>query len=163
MAARLRLEVNKRPRSVAAEPARMLLTVLRDELELTGAKYGCGQGQCGACTVLVDRRPVRACITSLEAVAGKPVTTIEGLERGGRLHPLQAAFVEAGAMQCGYCVPGMIMAALGLLERNPQPSEAEIARALQGNLCRCGCYPRIVRAVASAAATLHKAASGVPR
>jgi aerobic-type carbon monoxide dehydrogenase small subunit (CoxS/CutS family) len=157
MARTLRLQVNGRARPVPAEPPRTLLTVLRDELELTGTKYGCGQAQCGACTVLLDRRPVRACITAVSAAAGKPVTTIEGLERGGRLHPLQAAFIEAGAMQCGYCVPGMIMSALGLLERNGQPSEAEIARALQGNICRCGTHPRIVRAVASAAAALPKA------
>jgi aerobic-type carbon monoxide dehydrogenase small subunit (CoxS/CutS family) len=158
MARQMRLQVNGRSRAVAAQPARMLLTVLRDELDLTGAKYGCGQGQCGACTVLLDRRAVRACITAVGDAAGKPVTTIEGLARGGRLHPLQAAFIEAGAMQCGYCIPGMIMSALGLLERNAQPSEADIARALQGNICRCGTYPRIVRAVASAAASLTRAA-----
>jgi aerobic-type carbon monoxide dehydrogenase small subunit (CoxS/CutS family) len=158
MATSLRLVVNGRARSVSAEPPRMLLTVLRDELELTGTKYGCGQAQCGACTVLLDRKAIRSCITALGDAAGKPVTTIEGLERDGKLHPLQAAFVDAGAMQCGYCVPGMIMSALGLLERNPQAGEADIARALQGNICRCGTYPRIVRAVASAAAVLQKAA-----
>jgi aerobic-type carbon monoxide dehydrogenase small subunit (CoxS/CutS family) len=158
MATSLRLVVNGRARSVAAEPPRMLLTVLRDELELTGTKYGCGQAQCGACTVLLDRKAIRSCITAVGDAAGKPVTTIEGLERDGKLHPLQAAFVEAGAMQCGYCVPGMIMSALGLLERNPQAGEADIARALQGNICRCGTYPRIVQAVASAAAVLQKAA-----
>jgi aerobic-type carbon monoxide dehydrogenase small subunit (CoxS/CutS family) len=159
MAKNVRLRINGANRSVAAEPERMLLGVLRDELSLTGAKYGCGEGQCGACTVLVGGRPTRACITDLAAAAAGPVTTIEGLARGKTLHPLQAAFIESGAMQCGYCTPGMILSALGLLQRNPDPGEAEIRSALQGNICRCGTYPRIVQAVKSAATSLRKAAS----
>ena len=137
---------------MTGEP-RPLLTVLRNELGLTGTKYGCGTGQCGACTVLVDGKATRACITDTETVTGKSVLTIEGLERRGVLHPLQEAFIAAGAMQCGYCVPGMIMSALALLERQPDPDETEIRRALQGNICRCGVYPRYVTAVKQAAAS----------
>ena len=157
MARTVGLIVNGAKREVAAQPSRPLLGVLRDELDLTGAKYGCGEGQCGACTVLIDGRPTRSCVTTIDTVAGKSVTTVEGVARDGRLHPLQTAFIEAGAMQCGYCIPGMIVSALGLLERNADPSEAEIRRALQGNICRCGTYPRIVRAVKSAAAAVRKA------
>jgi aerobic-type carbon monoxide dehydrogenase small subunit (CoxS/CutS family) len=153
----LRLRVNGRLRSVPADPERPLLRVLRDELGLTGAKYGCGAGQCGACTVLVDGKATRSCITDLPSAAGWSITTIEGLERGGVLHPLQQAFIEAGAMQCGYCVPGMILSALALLERNRDPGEEDIRRALQGNICRCGTYPRLVKAVQSAAAMIRKA------
>jgi nicotinate dehydrogenase subunit A len=159
MAKNVRLRVNGASRSVPAAPERPLLGILRDELDLTGAKYGCGEGQCGACTVLVDGRPTRSCITSLETVASGTVTTVEGLARGRTLHPLQAAFIESGAMQCGYCIPGMIMSALGLLERNPDPAEAEIRSALQGNICRCGTHPRIIQAVRSAATAMRKAAS----
>jgi aerobic-type carbon monoxide dehydrogenase small subunit (CoxS/CutS family) len=147
----VRFRVNGRGRTVAAAP-RPLLTVLRDELGLTGAKYGCGAGQCGACTVVVDGKATRSCITGIETLADREVTTIEGLERRGALHPLQEAFISAGAMQCGYCVPGMIMSALALLGRNPDPDEVEIRRALQGNICRCGVYPRYVAAVKLAAA-----------
>jgi nicotinate dehydrogenase subunit A len=154
----LRLRVNGRWRSVPGDPERPLLGVLRDELGLTGAKYGCGAGQCGACTVLVDGKATRSCITDLPSAAGKAVTTIEGLERGGVLHPLQQAFIDAGAMQCGYCVPGMILSALALLERNPDAGEADVRRALQGNICRCGTYPRLVKAVLSAAAVARRAA-----
>jgi aerobic-type carbon monoxide dehydrogenase small subunit (CoxS/CutS family) len=150
-ASSVRLKINGRARSVPAQPARMLLGVLRDELQLTGAKYGCGAGQCGACTVLVDGKATRSCITDLGSVQGRALTTIEGLERKGALHPLQQAFIAAGAMQCGYCVPGMILSALALLERNPDPDETEIRRALQGNICRCGVYPRYVAAVKNAA------------
>jgi nicotinate dehydrogenase subunit A len=156
MAKSVRLRVNGASRSVPAEPERMLLGVLRDELDLTGAKYGCGEGQCGACTVLVDGRPTRSCITELPSVAARSITTIEGLARGRKLHPLQTAFIESGAMQCGYCIPGMILSALGLLERNPDPGEPEIRSALQGNICRCGTYPRIVQAVKNAAVALRK-------
>ena len=148
----VRLKINGRARSVPAQPARMLLGVLRDELHLTGAKYGCGAGQCGAGTVLVDGKATRSCITDLGSVEGRALTTVEGLERKGTLHPLQQAFIAAGAMQCGYCVPGMILSALALLERNPDPDETEIRRALQGNICRCGVYPRYVTAVKNAAA-----------
>jgi len=121
--------------------------VLRDDLELTGSKYGCGEGQCGACTVLIDGAPVRSCITRVATVAGKPITTIEGLAQNGRLHPLQEAFLQSDALQCGYCTPGMILSGAGLLRKNPHPSEPEIRRAMEGNVCRCGTYPRIVAAV----------------
>ena len=145
------LQVNgaRRPVDVAAE--RSLLSVLRDDLELTGAKYGCGEGQCGACTVLLDGRAVRSCLTPVSAAAGKAVTTIEGLEKNGKLHPVQEAFLEQDAMQCGYCTPGMIMSAAALLGKNDAPSEAEILRAMEGNICRCGVYGRIVAAVKQAA------------
>ena len=151
-ASSVRLKVNGRARNVPAQPPRMLLGVLRDELQLTGAKYGCGEGQCGACTVLVDGKATRSCITDLGGLQGRALTTIEGLERKGALHPLQQAFIAAGAMQCGYCVPGMILSALALLERNPDPDDSDIRRALQGNICRCGVYPRYVTAVKQAAA-----------
>jgi nicotinate dehydrogenase subunit A len=143
--------VNGVRRRVEADPARMLLSVLRDDLDLTGAKYGCGEGRCGACTVLVDGAPVQSCVVRLGSVAGKRITTIEGLEREGRLHPLQEAFLQADALQCGYCTPGMIMAGVALLARNPDPAEQEIAKTLEGNVCRCGTYPRIVQAVRLAA------------
>ena len=143
----IQLQVNGSSLSVEAAPDRSLLFVLRDELDLTGAKYGCGEGQCGACTVLLDGAPVRSCITSLSAAAGKQITTIEGLERNGRLHPLQQAFMDAESMQCGYCTSGMILSGVALLRKNSNPSVAEITHALQGNVCRCGTYPRIVQAV----------------
>lgn len=136
---------------MASDPERPLLYVLRDELNLTGAKYGCGEGQCGACTVLLDGAPVRSCLTPLKAAQGKTVATIESLEQNGRLHPVQQAFIEEDAMQCGYCTPGMIMSSVGLLIKNPHPTEAEIRSGLQGNICRCGTYPRIVEAVRRAA------------
>jgi aerobic-type carbon monoxide dehydrogenase small subunit (CoxS/CutS family) len=134
-----------------AGPDRSLLSVLRDELDLTGAKYGCGEGQCGACTVLLDGSPVRSCVTRMSEAAGKRITTIEGLEREGRLHPLQEAFLETGAMQCGYCTPGMIMSGVSLLSKNANPTEADIVHGMQGHICRCGTYPRIVAAVRLAA------------
>ncbi len=145
------LHVNGTPRRVNANVERSLLSVLRDDLELTGAKYGCGEGQCGACTVLLDGEAVRSCITPLAKAAGKSVTTIEGLEHDGRLQPLQEAFVETGAMQCGYCTPGMIMSGVSLLSKSSSPNESEIVHGLQGNICRCGTYPRIVAAVRMAA------------
>jgi aerobic-type carbon monoxide dehydrogenase small subunit (CoxS/CutS family) len=147
MAMKLEFQVNGTRRSVTAEPGSMLLSVLREQLDLTGTKYGCGEGQCGACTVLVDGRPVRSCITRVEAAAGKSITTIEGLERDGRLHPLQEAFLGAGAMQCGYCTAGMIMEGVALLRTNADPSETKIKQGLEGHICRCGTYPRIVAAV----------------
>jgi aerobic-type carbon monoxide dehydrogenase small subunit (CoxS/CutS family) len=141
------LTINGQPRRVEAPGERSLLSVLRNDLELTGAKYGCGEGQCGACTVLVDGRLRRSCITPIESVAGRQITTIEGLERDGRLHPVQQAFLDDEALQCGYCTPGMILAAVALLTRNPNPPVEEIVRAMDGNVCRCGVYNRIVAAV----------------
>ena len=156
----IELRVNGTRRRVDLETERSLLSVLRDDLDLTGAKYGCGEGQCGACTVLIEGQPVRSCVTQVSAVAGKQITTIEGLEQSGRLHPLQEAFLEAGAMQCGYCIPGMIMSGVGLLKKNPHPSEPDIARAMEGNICRCGTYPRILAAIRQAANS-DKARKGV--
>lgn len=145
------LVVNGVSRSIHSDPERPLLYVLRDELDLTGAKYGCGEGQCGACTVLIDGAPVRSCLTTLKAAQGKQITTIESLERDGRLHPVQEAFIQADAYQCGYCTAGMIMSSVGLLNKNPDPSEAQIKSALQGNICRCGTHARIIQAVRLAA------------
>jgi aerobic-type carbon monoxide dehydrogenase small subunit (CoxS/CutS family) len=142
---------------VESPPERKLLWVLRTDLWHTGTKYGCGEGFCGACTVLVDGRPVFSCQYPLSRVEGKSVLTIEGLSRGGRLHPLQQAFADHGALQCGYCTPGMILQAYGLLLRKPNPTEAEIADALEGNLCRCGTYNRIIAAVQSAAKAMKGA------
>lgn len=152
------IDVNGTRHRIEAGPETSLLAILRENLDLTGAKYGCGEGQCGACTVLVDGQPKRSCITTLSSVAGKSITTIEGLETNGRLHPLQEAFLEAEAMQCGYCTPGMILSGVALLSRDPHPDSAAIVRHLEGNLCRCGAYPRIVLAVRHAARAM--AASG---
>lgn len=149
----IELTVNGQRHSVQATPQSTLLAVLRDELDLTGTKYGCGEGQCGACTVLLDGQPTFACITPVMLAMGRNVETIEGVAAGDQLHPLQQAFVDETAMQCGYCTPGMVMSALALLRRNPDPSEAEIVQHMNGNICRCGSYPRIVRAVRRAAET----------
>ena len=143
----MELVVNQTHYRLQLDPNSLLLWVLRDELELTGSKYGCGEGHCGACTVLIDGAPVRSCITPVSKVAGKEITTIEGLSKNGRLHPLQEAFIQTDAMQCGYCTPGMILSGVGLLKKTPHPSEPEIRRALEGNVCRCGTYPRIVAAM----------------
>jgi aerobic-type carbon monoxide dehydrogenase small subunit (CoxS/CutS family) len=145
------LVVNGNPRTIQAQPDTTLLTVLRDTLGLTGSKYGCGEGQCGACTVLLDGAARRACITPVSDAAGKLITTIEGLEQAGRLHPVQQAFVNNEAFQCAYCTSGMIMSSVALLEQNPNPTPAEIEQALQGNICRCGTHPRIIAAVQEAA------------
>ena len=147
----LELQINGVSRRLDVDPERSLLSVLRDDLDLTGAKYGCGEGQCGACTVLVDDRPTRSCLTKVASVAGRPLITVEGLERSGQLHPVQKAFAEADAMQCGYCTPGMIMESVALLRRKADPAAPEIAHALEGHICRCGTYDRIVRAVRRAA------------
>jgi aerobic-type carbon monoxide dehydrogenase small subunit (CoxS/CutS family) len=151
----MELVVNQTHYRLQLDPNSLLLWVLRDELELTGSKYGCGEGHCGACTVLIDGAPVRSCITPVSKVAGKDITTIEGLAQNGRLHPLQEAFIQADAMQCGYCTPGMILSGVGLLKKTPHPSEPEIRRALQGNVCRCGTYPRIVAAMQMAEKALN--------
>jgi len=147
----IEIVVNGARRLVDAEPERTLLTVLRDEIDLTGTKYGCGEGQCGACTVMIDGLAARSCQTRIAAVAGRRITTIEGLEEHGRLHPLQDAFLETGAMQCGYCTSGMIVSGVALLNKTANPTEAQIAQAMQGNVCRCGAYSRIVAAVRLAA------------
>jgi aerobic-type carbon monoxide dehydrogenase small subunit (CoxS/CutS family) len=146
----IRFRLNGRPVTLAADPARRLLWALRTDLGLTGTKYGCGIGACGSCTVVVDGKAARSCQTSLESVHGKDVTTIEGLERDGKLHPLQEAFIEHGALQCGYCTPGMIMNAYGLLQQQPRASREAIARAMEHNLCRCGAHARIVAAIEAA-------------
>ena len=148
------LNVNGTTRRVTAEPDRSLLSVLRDDLDLTGSKYGCGEGRCGACTVVLDGRAVRSCRTRVGDCAGKRITTIEGLEKDGKLHPLQEAFLEADALQCGYCTAGMILSALALLQQDPDPGDDAIVRSLNGNICRCGTYPRILAAVRKAAQTL---------
>ena len=145
-------QLNGQARSVTADASRSLLSVLRDDLELTGTKYGCGEGECGACTVLINGQAVRSCLTSLVDCAGKQITTVEGLAQGETLHPVQAAFIEADAMQCGYCTPGMIMSAAALLAKHPQPTRDEILTAMNGNICRCGTYARIVAAIQAAAA-----------
>lgn len=145
------LVINGVRHKVLSDPERPLLHVLRDELGLTGTKYGCGEGQCGTCTVLLDGAPVRSCLTTVKAAAGKPVITIEALEQNGRLHPVQQAFLDTEALQCGFCTAGMIMSSVGLLKKNADPSVVEIKAALQGNVCRCGTYSRIVEAVRMAA------------
>jgi aerobic-type carbon monoxide dehydrogenase small subunit (CoxS/CutS family) len=145
------LHVNGTRHALDADADRTLLSVLRDDLGLTGSKYGCGEGRCGACTVLLDGQRVHSCKTRVAAARGKQVRTIEGLAVGDRLHPLQEAFLEAGAMQCGYCTPGMIMASLALLEEQPDPGRDDVVRSLNGNVCRCGTYQRIVAAVEHAA------------
>jgi aerobic-type carbon monoxide dehydrogenase small subunit (CoxS/CutS family) len=141
------LHINGNTHSIEGTPGDNLLTVLRYELGLTGSKYGCGEGQCGACTVLVDGVATRSCVTKLETLEGKRITTIEALAPAGRLHPVQEAFLEAEAFQCGYCTPGMVMAVASLLNATPSPTEREIATALDRNICRCGTFPRIVKAV----------------
>ena len=148
----IRFRLNGRSVSLDTDPSRRLLWVLRTDLELTGTKYGCGVGLCGACTVLLDGRAVPACQTDLAAVQGREVTTIEGLARGDRLHPLQQAFDEHGAFQCGFCTPGMILGAQSLLAGNPRPSRQQIIDGLEGHLCRCAAHQRIVAAVQAVAA-----------
>ena len=151
------LRVNGARRKIQADSERTLLSVLRDDLDLTGSKYGCGEGQCGACTVLLDGAAARSCVTPLRAAAGREITTIEGLENHGRLHPLQEAFLEVGSMQCGYCTAGMIVSGAALLRGNTKPTRPEIVKAMQGNICRCGTYPRILLAVEMAAKRLREA------
>ena len=150
------LQVNGAKRRVDAAAEASLLSVLRDQLDLTGSKYGCGEGQCGACTVLIDGSSRRSCITSVGAAANKQITTIEGLEQKGRLHSVQQAFLDAGALQCGYCTSGMIMTAVALLRAHPDPTEQEIAHFMEGNICRCGTYRRIVAAIRQAASLVKE-------
>ncbi len=150
MRSSIQFRLNGRPTSLDTDDSRKLLWVLRTDLGLTGAKYGCGAGACGACTVLLDGRAVRSCVTPLGAASGREVTTIEGLERDGALHPLQQAFLEHGGFQCGYCTPGMILTAAALLQESPAPSRETIAARLEHNLCRCGAHTRILDAVEAA-------------
>jgi aerobic-type carbon monoxide dehydrogenase small subunit (CoxS/CutS family) len=147
----LELEVNGKRYPVSYPPDTPLLYVLRDELGLTGTKYGCGEGQCGACTVLLGGAPRRSCQIPVSAAAAKSITTIEGLEKDGKLHPVQQAFLDTGAFQCAYCTSGMVMSSVGLLQTNPNPTQTEIVQFLQGNICRCGTHPRIMEAVRQAA------------
>ncbi len=151
--------MNGREYAVASGADESLLSVLRDELELTGTKYGCGEGQCGACTVLIDGAARRSCLTAIGSVQNKKITTIEGLAKGDVLHPLQEAFLEEDAMQCAYCTSGMIMSAVSLLGAKANPSDAEIVQFMQGNICRCGTQPRIVAAIHKAAKRMHGGAS----
>jgi len=153
------LLVNGVKHSVDVDAEASLLSVLRDALDLTGSKYGCGEGQCGACTVLIAGAPRRSCITPVVEAARKPITTIEGLEKDGQLHPVQQAFLDENVMQCGYCTSGMIMTTVGLLTVRPEPTDEEIAHHLQGHICRCGTYSRIIAAVRRAAKSMREVRS----
>ncbi len=154
----LQFTLNDKPVTLTTDDQRPLLWVLRTHFGLTGPKYGCGEGICGACTVLVDDLPNRSCITPVGEVQGKRVTTIEGLAKDGQLHPLQKAFMEHDAMQCGYCTPGMILTAYGILRENPKPTYSQIVEGMEGNLCRCGAHKRIIEAIQSAAKEMAKGA-----
>lgn len=163
MAQVTKLNVNGRPYTIDADGDTNLLSVLRDQLDLTGSKYGCGEGQCGACTVLIDGTARRSCITSVSAVGQKQITTIEGLAQGDRLHPVQEAFLDEAAMQCAYCTSGMIMTAVSFLRANPHPSAADVSHSLEGNICRCGTHPRIVAAILRAAESANHSTKGSGR
>ena len=149
--ATIHLSINGHTHTVDVVPQTSLLTVLREYLDLTGSKYGCGEGQCGACTVLIDGKAQRSCITRVGSIADRPITTIEGLANGDHLHPVQQAFLDEGAMQCAYCTSGMIMSAAALLKKNSSPNEREIIDFMDGNICRCGTYQRIREAIKVAA------------
>jgi len=151
MEEKISFSLNGKKTVITTDPNQTLLWVLRNQLGLTGTKFGCGNGFCGACTVLIDKEPTRSCMTAVSDIAGKEVITIEGLARGTRLHPVQQAFVDHDALQCGYCTPGMIMTATGLLLKNPSPTRGEIIDGLEENLCRCGAHTRILDAVETAA------------
>lgn len=146
----MELLINNKKYTVEPHRDESLLSVLRNQLDLTGSKYGCGEGACGACTVLINGAAVRSCMTKAESAAGKNITTIEGLEKNGKLHPVQQAFLKVDVFQCSYCASGMIMSAVSLLEKDPKPSTQDIVRSMQGNICRCGTYPRIVKAIQEA-------------
>ena len=150
----IRFKLNSRPVTVTTDGERALLWILRTELGLTGTKYGCGQNQCGACTVIINKEAVRSCQYPVKNVAGKEVITIEGLALNGKLHPLQKAFIKLGAIQCGFCTPGMILQSYGLLLKNARPSPAQIVEHMDQNLCRCGAHTRIIEAIQTAAAEL---------
>ena len=156
MDATITFTVNGKTHNISTDPQRPLLEVLREDLHLTGAKYGCGEGQCLACTVLVNGKPVSSCITPVSSADKQSVVTIEGLAKGGKLHPVQEAFVAEGVSQCGYCTPGMILGAVALLSENPKIATQELPSRLQRHLCRCGTYARIIKAVARAAAAMEK-------
>ncbi len=156
-ATQINLIVNKQTVELNVEPHKTLLQVLRDELDLTGTKEGCGTGDCGSCTVLVDGKTVCSCLRLAVETDGQEVVTIEGLANGTQLHPIQSAFIEKGGLQCGFCTPGMIMSSTALLEENPEPSEIEVREALAGNLCRCTGYDKIIRAVHAAAVEMRNA------
>ena len=149
--ANIALNVNGKKLNVDVDPQTSLLSVLRNDLDMTGTKYGCGESQCGACTVLIDGQQTRSCITPVSRVVNKQITTIEGLERDGHLHPVQEAFLKADAMQCGYCTPGMIMSSVALLDKTPRPTREQIVQHMNGNICRCGTYLRIIAAIQMAA------------
>jgi len=149
--ANIALNVNGKKLTVDVDPQTSLLSVLRNDLDLTGTKYGCGESQCGACTVLIDGQQTRSCITQVGRVVNKQITTIEGLEKNGQLHPLQDAFLKADAMQCGYCTPGMIMSGVALLDKTSRPTREQIIQHMNGNICRCGTYLRIIAAIQMAA------------
>jgi len=156
MATVRQLNINGHVYTIEVDSEAILLFVLRDHLDLTGSKYGCGEGQCGSCTVLIDGKSRRSCITQVGDVAQKQITTIEGLAQGDRLHPVQQAFLDEGAMQCAYCTSGMIMTAVSLLNARRDSSAAEIARSMEGNICRCGTQPRIVLAIQRAAKAMDE-------
>lgn len=151
----IRFKLNGNTVNVTLSPDRMLLWILRSDLELTGAKYSCGEGFCGACTVLVNENPVLSCQFPVQGVEGKEVLTIEGLQKNGKLHPLQKAFMQHNALQCGYCTPGMILGAYAMLLKNPQPSTKDIIDSMEGNLCRCGSYNRIIQAIQTTAKVMR--------
>jgi len=160
MARKIRLQINQKRFDLKVDDRRTLLEVLREDLGLTGTKEGCGTGDCGACTVVIDDQPILSCLTLAIDCEGKAITTIEGLARDGRLHPLQKAFAEKGAVQCGFCTPGMIMAGYALLKRNPEPSEQEVKEAIAGNLCRCTGYVKIIEAILHAAGQMQALSCG---
>ncbi len=143
----IELNINEKKYNSQADVEASLLSVLRNELDLTGSKYGCGEGQCGACTVLLDNTAIRSCQTPLKAIKGRNITTIEGLEKNGKLHPVQEAFLKVDAFQCGYCASGMVIATVALLNSNPKPNEDQIISFMNGNICRCGTYPKILEAI----------------
>src|SRR5882672_939545 len=157
MNANVQFTVNGKPQRVLTDSRRTLLDVLREDLGLTGAKFGCGEGQCRACTVLLDGKAIQSCQTTMDELEGRKIETIEGLADGRNLHPVQEAFVKEGAMQCGYCVPGLIMATVGLLRRNPKPTKAELIEGLNGNICRCCGYVNVLKAVERAVQSTREA------
>jgi len=159
MAGPIHAQINGKSRTFASEPDTSLLFALREEIGLTGTKYGCGEGHCGACTILLNGSPRRSCQLSVSDAAGKSIVTIEGFEQNGQLHPVQQAFLDQGAFQCAYCTSGMIVSSVALLQKNLNPNDAEIVQALQGNICRCGTHPRIVAAVQQAAKAMQRAKS----